>query len=86
MTNLERSNNHGKRVCVTGASGFIGTHIIRELLARGYRVRGTVRDVNDQAKVAHLYQLAEGAEFPLQLFPADVLVDGSFDEAFADCG
>ena len=30
-------------VLVTGASGFLAVHIVRELLARGFRVRGTVR-------------------------------------------
>jgi len=30
-------------VVVTGASGYIGKHIVRELLAAGYSVRGTVR-------------------------------------------
>lgn len=29
----------GERVLLTGASGFVGRHLLRELLARGYRVR-----------------------------------------------
>ncbi len=29
-----------KRVCVTGSSGFIGTHLVRRLKAEGYWVRG----------------------------------------------
>ena len=33
----------GKVVMVTGASGFIAKHIVRELLEDGYEVRGTVR-------------------------------------------
>ncbi|WP_181408095.1 NAD-dependent epimerase/dehydratase family protein [Pararhizobium mangrovi] len=32
------------RVLVTGVSGFIGRHLVREFLEHGYAVRGTVRD------------------------------------------
>ena len=38
------SNGGGKLVCVTGAGGFIGSWVVKELLLRGYRVRGTARD------------------------------------------
>jgi cinnamoyl-CoA reductase len=31
-------------VCVTGAGGFIGSWVVKELLLHGYRVRGTTRD------------------------------------------
>lgn len=31
-------------VCVTGASGFIGSWLVMRLLERGYFVRATVRD------------------------------------------
>uniref|UniRef100_A0A453Q0E3 NAD-dependent epimerase/dehydratase domain-containing protein n=1 Tax=Aegilops tauschii subsp. strangulata TaxID=200361 RepID=A0A453Q0E3_AEGTS len=31
-------------VCVTGAGSFIGSWVVKELLLRGYRVRGTARD------------------------------------------
>ena len=31
-------------VCVTGAGSFIGSWVVKELLDRGYRVRGTARD------------------------------------------
>lgn len=31
-------------VCVTGASGFIGSWLVKRLLERGYIVRATVRD------------------------------------------
>ena len=45
-------------VLVTGAAGFIATHIISALNAeRKYKIRGTVRDVNDSSKVASLRAL-----------------------------
>ena len=39
-------------VLVTGASGFVGTHLIKQLLEQGrYRVRGTVRSKKREEKV-----------------------------------
>ena len=39
-------------VLVTGASGFVATHLIKQLLEQGqYRVRGTVRNKKRQEKV-----------------------------------
>jgi len=38
------SSNTGKVVCVTGATGFIASWIIKFLLQREYTVRATVRD------------------------------------------
>ena len=47
---LWRSNISGRTlsssvVVVTGASGFVGTHCVRECLRAGYSVRATVRNV-----------------------------------------
>ncbi len=35
-----------QKILVTGASGFIGSHCVLELLNHGYEVRGSVRDLN----------------------------------------
>jgi dihydroflavonol-4-reductase len=71
-------------VCVTGASGFVGSHIVRELLDQGYRVRGTVRGAADRGKYSYLLDLPGAAE-RLELAEADLLVDGCFDPVFAGC-
>jgi len=36
-----------KRALVTGANGFIGSHLVRQLLGRGYEVSCLVRDTSD---------------------------------------
>lgn len=38
------SGGPSRVVCVTGAGGFIGTWLVKELLLRGYHVNGTVRN------------------------------------------
>lgn len=63
-----------KLVLVTGASGFIASHIIYQLLqSNEYRVRGTLRDVNDEKKTNLLQTLCPAAKYPLELVQADLL-------------
>lgn len=58
---------------------------MRELLDRGFAVRGTLRDATDERKTTHLRRLAAGREDRLELHSADLLEDGSFDDAVAGC-
>ncbi|MED6172988.1 hypothetical protein PIB30_055171 [Stylosanthes scabra] len=84
MSNSVGEIGNGKVVCVTGASGFIASWIVKLLLQRGYTVRATLRDPSNPKKVDHLLKL-EGAKERLHIFKADLLEDGSFDSAIDGC-
>ncbi|PSR99660.1 Dihydroflavonol 4-reductase [Actinidia chinensis var. chinensis] len=74
----------GTTVCVTGASGFIGSWLVMRLLERGYYVRATVRDPANMSKVRHLLDLPNAAT-RLSLWKADLVDEGSFDDAVHGC-
>jgi dihydroflavonol-4-reductase len=51
----------GERVLVTGATGFVGSAVVRALMQRGYSVRALVRRGSNTANLAGLScELAEG--------------------------
>ncbi|MDX2090695.1 MAG: aldehyde reductase [Kofleriaceae bacterium] len=66
------------KVLVTGATGFIASRIIEQLLAGGHQVRGTVRSVAKTDAVTILGALP-GASERLELVEADLLREGAFD-------
>ncbi|KDP38534.1 hypothetical protein JCGZ_04459 [Jatropha curcas] len=76
--------SQNQTVCVTGASGFIGSWLIMRLLERGYTVRATVRDPDNRKKVQHLLELPK-AKTHLSFWKADLSLEGSFDEAIQGC-
>lgn len=78
-----KHTEEGQTVCVTGAGGFIASWLVKLLLERGYTVRGTVRNPEDQ-KNAHLKQL-EGAEERLTLVKADLMDYNSLLNAINGC-
>lgn len=73
-----------KRVCVTGAGGYIASWVVKLLLSNGYMVHGTVRDPCDDKKNGHLKKL-ENAEERLKLFKADMLEYENLCAAFDGC-
>ena len=79
MTSSQRS------ILVTGAAGYLASWVVEHLLRQGHQVHGSVRSLADQGKVSHLQQLADTLPGTLRLFEADLLVEGSFDQAMQGC-
>jgi nucleoside-diphosphate-sugar epimerase len=73
------------KVLVTGGSGFIASHLIDQLLAGGENVNTTVRALHHEKKVAPLRLLQQKYPQRLHIYEADLLKEGSFDKAMADC-
>jgi dihydroflavonol-4-reductase len=72
-------------VLVTGATGYIAGHCIRELMEHGYRVRGTVRSMKDAGKTEHLRKMASALGGSLELVEANLSADAGWPEAVAGC-
>lgn len=66
-------------------SGYIGAHVAKQLLEAGHKVRGTVRSLENEAKVAPLKNLAPNSKFPLELVAADLTKDDGWDKAVEGC-
>lgn len=65
-------------VLVTGANGYIASHVIALLISRGYKVRGAVRSESSGGKLRERYA-DRGDQFSLTIVP-----DITKPEAYAD--
>ncbi|MCW2309430.1 NAD(P)H-binding protein [Rhodobium gokarnense] len=77
-------SNSDKTLCVVGASGLVGSHIVKAALAAGYRVKGTLRNAADPQKAPYLMALPGAAE-RLVLYSADMATSADFDAPLAGC-
>lgn len=72
-------------ILVTGGSGFVGSHVILQLLAAGHIVRTTVRTLAREAEVRATLERAGADTSRLSFFAADLEKDDGWAAAVAGC-
>ena len=68
------------RVLVTGASGYVGSHVVAALVASGHSVRGLVRNPEKTVRV-----LSRHGSPPIEVVPADMVHPEKVAEAVEGC-
>lgn len=71
----------GSLILVTGATSYVASHVIREALELGYRVRGTVRSKEKAASVEESFKSEEFSTCVVE----DLADPDSLEEAVKDC-
>jgi nucleoside-diphosphate-sugar epimerase len=72
-------------VLVTGGSGFVGSHVILQLLAAGHEVRTTVRSLAREPDVRAMLKAAGASGERLSFVAADLVRDDGWADAVAGC-
>ena len=81
MKNIDKN----KPVMVTGATGYVAGWIVKKLLEEGMTVHAPVRDPESKEKLQYLNAIAEQSPGNVTYFKADLLAEGSYDEAMQGC-
>jgi dTDP-glucose 4,6-dehydratase len=77
-------NLRGKKILITGAGGFIGSHLTEELLARGHEVRAFVR-YNSTNSWGWLDTLSKEIKSGLDVFAGDIRDPHGVRQAVKGC-
>ena len=70
---------------VTGATGYVAGWIVKKLLDEGLTVHAPVRNPDNIESLKYLDALASKSKGQIKYFKADLLKEGSYDEAMKDC-
>jgi dihydroflavonol-4-reductase len=84
MNHMDKSNQN-ITVLVTGATGFIASRVVLDLLEAGYQVRGTVRNIDRGAVLRDWLAPITGKLDNLSLVEADLMSDAGWDQAVSGC-
>ncbi|MEX1190948.1 MAG: aldehyde reductase [Brumimicrobium sp.] len=71
-------------VVLTGGTGYLGSHILEQLLDKGYIVHLTTRNPEKTKNNEWIKSLFEKHTDRLKIFPGDLMDEGSFDVAMKD--
>lgn len=70
-----------KTILVTGGTGYVGSWIVKKLLEKGYTIRLAVRNKSNTARYAFITDIATSTPGSIELWEADLLIEGSYDTA-----
>jgi len=73
------------RILLTGVSGFLGGHVAKALLAAGYQVRGSVRNLAKADKVRETLARAGADVSQFEFVALDLLKDDGWEAAAEGC-
>ena len=74
-----------EKVLVTGASGYIGLHIIAQLIEKGFLVRGSLRSRDREPEIRNALSKVVNTENKLEICELDLLKDDGWDDAAKGC-
>lgn len=74
-----------KPVLVTGATGYVAGRLVEKLLTEGRHVHAAIRNPESKEATKYLDELAAKLPGSISYFKADLLTDGSYDEAMEGC-
>ena len=70
----------GSLILVTGVNGLIGSHVANQLLAYNYHVRGTVRNLKENAWMVPFFEKKFNRKGRFELVEVNEMADeGAFD-------
>jgi nucleoside-diphosphate-sugar epimerase len=81
MKNIDKT----KPVMITGATGYVAGWIVKKLLEEGFTVHAPIRNPENKGSRKYLDAIADKSKGTIKYFKADLLQEGSYDEAMKCC-